>query len=120
MLSVSKEHIALLLMLWHLGFGNYTLLRRTLPRNKYTNDSWMPVASFLSVLFSHIHLLSLLVFIFFLLPSFSLFLSEFLCFLRLRYVTFLVCGVVCLFLSFSSFITQKCNSAESYKIWNVS
>jgi len=27
---------------------------------------------------------------------------------------------VCLLLSYFSFITQKCNSVESYKIWNFS
>jgi len=85
LLSLSAEHITVRLMLWHLGFGNYSLLRRTLPRNKCTNYSRKAFASFFSVLFSHIHLLSLLAFFFFLLPSFScffdipLFLSSYMC-----------------------------------------
>lgn len=120
LLSLSADNITALLMLWHLGFGNYSLLRRTLPRNKYTNYSRKAFASFFSVLFPRVHLLSLLAFFFFLLPSFS-------CFFRHSFVSFLlytwllfVCWVVCLSLSYFSFITQKWNSVDSCKIWNFS
>lgn len=119
LMSVSTEHITALLMLWHLGFSNYSLLHPTLSRNKYTSYSRKTFTSFFSVLFSHIHLLSLLVFFSFLLPSFSLFLSAFFCFFLLYVWLLFVCWV-CLSLSYFSFITQKCNFVESYKIWNFS
>ena len=103
LLSFSTEHITALLTLWHLGFGNYSLLHRALPTNKYTNYSRKAFASFFSVLFAHIHLLSLLVFFFFLLPWFFLFFfSEFLCFFPLICVTS-VCLLGCLFVTFLLF-----------------
>lgn len=76
----------------------------------------------------HSSLSCFLTFIFFLFWfSFSFFFCNSLCFFRHSFVSFLlyvwllfVCWVVCLSLSYFSFITQKCNSVESYKIRNFS
>lgn len=76
----------------------------------------------------HSSLSSFLTFVFFLCWfSFYFFFRHSLCFFPHSLASFLlyvwllfVCLAVCLSLSYFSFITQKCNSVESYKIWNFS
>ena len=120
LLSLSTGHITALLMLWHLGLVITLYCVVPCPETNISTIRGKPLP--------HSSLSCFLTFNFFLfLFSFSFFFLHSLCFFRHSLVSFLlyvwllfVCWVVCLSLSYSSFITQKCNSIVSYKIRNFS